>query len=103
MDAKVRFELDALLKQTRLSGKQAFVGIINQRDGSSIAVLLAEQPFVFKALKLRAQNVLIEYLYLNWFTRFDKVVVIDHFSDPVAQLAIMKLGAKVPVIITQSV
>ncbi len=34
-------------------------------------------------------------------TCFDQVVTIDHFTDPVAKLAIMKLGAKVPFVITQ--
>jgi len=102
MGDKNRRLLTALLKQARLDGRSAFVGIVNKQDGRTIAVLLAEQPFVFKALRRNTQAALIEYLYLEHFTRFDEVQIIDKFKDPVLTMCVTILDCKLPVIVTET-
>ena len=82
MDPKTRRSLKALLKQARLDGESAFVGIVHKQDGTTHAVLLAEQLFVFKALRRTSQATLIELMYLEYFTRFDAVQVIESSKTP---------------------
>ena len=101
MDPKTRRSLKALLKQARLDGAPAFVGIVHKQDGTTHAVLLAEQLFVFKALRRTPQPTLVEFLYLDYFTRFDAVQVIEKFKDPVVGLAVKQLHCKLPVILTE--
>ena len=101
MDDKNRRSLKALLKQARLDGAPAFVGNVHKQDGTTHAVLLAEQLFVFKALLRTAQATLIELMYLEYFMRFDQVQVIDGFKDLVAKLAVKHLKCKLPIIVTE--
>ncbi len=94
MNPQKKRELEALFKQARIDGKSPFIGTM-EKDGSTIAILFTDKPFVFKALRRIHQTDLKEYLHANRFTLFDNVVVIDHFNDPVVRFAVLPLGAVV--------
>lgn len=99
MDNKARRSLKLLLKQARPDGALAIVGIVNKQIGTTHAVLLAEQLFVFKALCRAPQDTLIEFLYLEYFMRFDALQVIEKFKDLVVELAAKQLNCKLPVVL----
>ncbi len=46
---------------------------------------------MYRALKKFGQDALREFLYLEHFERFDRVIVIHHFTDPMIEAAV-KLG-----------
>ncbi len=92
MDPQKKCELDALFKQARIDGKSPVIDTM-EKDGSTIAILFTDKPFVFRALKRTRQTDLKEYLHANYFTLFDKVIVIDRFNDPIIKFAVLQLGA----------
>ena len=82
-----RRELDSLLAQARSDYGPAWIGKIAKKDGSVVAVLLADRsPWIFRTLTAKKAD-LAKYLGVS------SVVVTDHFKDSRVEFAVRKLGA----------
>ncbi len=90
MPPQLRRELVSLFKAARLDGKSPYVGKLVQPPQQT-AVIWAEKTFAYHALKKFSQDALREFLYLEHFERFDRVIVINYFTDPMIEAAV-KLG-----------
>ncbi len=84
------------VKPSRTMSLQRAVDFKVELGRKTRAVLLANQTFGYMALQYYSQEVLIEYLCLIYFEHVSHANIIDHLTDPVGEITMMKLNTKLP-------